>query len=125
MGFLLDTCVVLWWLDEPNLIQADTRAAIADPGSETWVSSTSVWEIAIKAAKGRLRMPMPFDEYLIDAGLRPLEVSWDHAMAVRDLEPHHNDPFDRMLIAQARVEGLTLVTRDPWIQRYDVSLMTA
>lgn len=124
-GLLLDTHVLLWWLDDPARIAADARATIADSASDVYVSSASVWEISIKTSKGRLRMPQPSDHHLTDAGLMPLAVLWSHAMAVAELEKHHQDPFDRLLIAQARVEGMTLVTRDPWMHRYDVPLLMA
>lgn len=124
-GLLLDTHVLLWWLDDPDRIATDAHAAITDPASDPYVSSASLWEISIKAARGKLRVPQPFDHHLVDAGLMPLAVLWSHAMAVAELETYHQDPFDRLLIAQAKVEGLTLVTRDPWMHRYDVPLLMA
>jgi PIN domain nuclease of toxin-antitoxin system len=126
---LLDTHVLLWWLaDDPALNDA-ARAAIADPANAVWVSAASAWEIAIKSALGRLHLPQPACEFvpvaLAENDFAPLPIAVDHALRVADLPPLHGDPFDRMLIAQALAEGLTLVTADAALARYPVPVLDA
>ena len=124
-GLLLDTHAVLWWLDDPTIIAAPTRAAIADEANEVLVSAAVGWEISIKSALGKLRAPDDLESVLQQAGFRELPISMRHALTLRDLPHHHHDPFDRIQVAQARNDGLTLVTRDSNIRRYDVSVLVA
>ena len=124
-GLLLDTHAVLWWLDNPAIIAAEARDAIADGENEAFVSAAVGCEISIKSALGKLRAPDDLEAALQDAGFRELPISMRHATTVRDLPDHHHDPFDRIQIAQARNDGLTLVTRDSNIRRYDVSVLVA
>ena len=124
-NLLLDTHAVLWWLDDPTIIAAQAREAIVDGENEAYVSAAVGWEISIKSALGKLRAPDDFEVALQEAGFRELPISMRHAMSVRDLPDHHSDPFDRIQIAQARNDGLTLVTRDTNIHRYDVSVLIA
>ena len=123
--FLLDTHVLLWSLAAPERLDPAAREAIRDPGHVVFVSTASVWELAIKAALGKLTMPDDLDDQLRLNRFDVLDITFGHARAVEHLPPHHRDPFDRMLIAQARVEGLTLITRDPQVQRYGVSWIPA
>ena len=129
MTLLLDTHVLLWWLDDNPRLGARARAAIADSDNTVWVSSATAWEIAIKTGLGRLEMSEPPEEALpreIErGGFRPLAISVEHALAVRTLPHHHRDPFDRLLIAQAMAEDLRLVTADRAFADYDVSLIAA
>ncbi len=122
MRLLLDTHVLLWWLrDEPRL-QPSAHAAISDPRSEVFVSAASVWEAAIKRALGKLKFETSDVLASFAAGrFRQLQVTVEHALAAGELPRHHNDPFDRMLVAQAVTEGLTLVTHDPALKPYRVS----
>jgi len=122
---LLDTHVVLWWLDDPTLIAVEARDHIADGNTEIFVSSAVGWEISIKSALGKLRAPDDFEAAILSAGFRELPITMRHAMGVRDLPDHHHDPFDRIQISQALIVGLTLVTRDTNIRRYDVSALMA
>ena len=118
MRLLLDTHTFLWWCeDDPQLREAE-RAAIRDGANEVFLSAASVWEIAIKHALGRLEIPEPASAAAVRLGFEPLAISFAHAEATALLPPLHRDPFDRMLVAQARTEGLTLVTRDPVIRAY-------
>lgn len=120
MSLLLDTHALLWWLaGEP--IDGDARAAIADPSTLVAVSSATLWEIGIKQASGRLELDAALDEGL--EPFDPLPISWAHATAAAALPPHHRDPFDRMLVAQAQLEDLILVTRDPKMSAYDVAIL--
>jgi len=125
MRLLLDTHVVLWWLDDPNKIADDARNAIAEPANCVFVSPVVAWEIAIKRGNGKLSAPADIQTAIVDAGFTELDIRFGHAWAVESLPDYHRDPFDRMLIAQAIHEGCTLVTRDAEIQRYSVPLIVA
>ena len=121
MRILLDTHVLLWAvLNDPRLTSAQAQA-ISE--GEVYLSSASIWEIGIKRAIGKLAVPGDLFEIAVDAGCRPLPISWIHAEAAAALPLHHSDPFDRMLIAQARSEGLRLVSSDAKFQAYDVDLI--
>ena len=122
---LLDTHVVLWWLDDPELIVAPAREAIADGDNDIFVSAASAWEVAIKTALGKLSAPQDFEAALEAAGFAALPITVRHALTVRELPAVHQDPFDRMLAAQARAEGLTLVTRDTRLGQYGIAVITA
>jgi PIN domain nuclease of toxin-antitoxin system len=124
MPLLLDTHVVLWWLvDDPGLSEAIKDSLDHDP--DVYVSTATVWEVAIKHALGKLVGPTDLPEQVRDSGFRSLLIADEHAIVAARLPRHHRDPFDRMLIAQALVEGLTLVTRDPEIQKYAVPIQPA
>jgi PIN domain nuclease of toxin-antitoxin system len=119
---LLDTHVVLWWrLDSRRLIRS-VRQRIAT-AEIVWVSAASGWETAIKQGLGKLQLVDSFQWMVEDSDFEELPVTLRHAEQVRALPPHHADPFDRMLIAQARVEGASLVTHDPQFERYDVPIV--
>jgi PIN domain nuclease of toxin-antitoxin system len=122
---LLDTHPLLWWVTDNPDLSAEARRAIADRRNTIHVSVASIWEIAIKAGKGKLKLYEEFDRALDREPFSQLPILASHARAVRGLPHIHGDPFDRLLIAQARVEELTLVTRDPVIKRYDVPLLVA
>lgn len=125
MSILLDTHVLLWALaDDPALTDA-ARRAITDASNRVLVSAVSAWEITIKKALGKLRAPDDLVDQLVQRRFAPLDVTIDHALAVSTLPDHHADPFDRLLIAQARTERLTLATRDRNIARYDVATLAA
>ncbi|MGH9399976.1 MAG: type II toxin-antitoxin system VapC family toxin [Thermoanaerobaculia bacterium] len=118
MRLLLDTHVFLWWLANDRRLHASEREAIRDGGNGVYLSAASVWEIVIKQALGRLRTPEPASAAALRSGLQPLPITFEHAEATATLPPLHNDPFDRLLMAQARVESLTLVSYDPVIREY-------
>ncbi len=124
MSLLLDTHVVLWWLaDDPQL--ADELKDRLDHEPDVRVSAATIWEVAIKQALGKIAAPADLPERVRDCGFRELPIGFAHAIAAGRLPPLHKDPFDRMLVAQARCEGLTLVTRDPHCQQYDVLTLPA
>lgn len=129
MNLLLDTNALLWCLGGQSRLGAEARRRITDPGNDVWVSAASAWEIAIKAALGRLDLdgrPRDILPREIDrAGFAPLPITIDHALAVGGLPRHHSDPFDRVLIAQAIVEGLTIVTSDRAFADYQVPILAA
>lgn len=121
MKLLLDTHVLLWALiDDPRLSEAQARA-IGE--GELYLSAASVWEIGIKRAIGKLDLPEDIFDVARDAGCRPLPITWQHAETAAALPPLHSDPFDRMLIAQAIREGLTLVSSDAKFRGYEVDLI--
>ena len=115
MDLLLDTHTFLWW-DEGKLPRAVVKRIQA--ADDVYVSAASAWEISIKAALGKIEARGSVAEACRDYGFLPLPISVEHADAVRSLAPHHRDPFDRILVAQALTDGLTLVSKDPLIARY-------
>jgi PIN domain nuclease of toxin-antitoxin system len=124
VSLLLDTHVVLWWLsDDPTL--ADEIKDRLDHEPDVYVSPATVWEVAIKQAIGKLPQPADLPKRIRDSGFRHLSITLEHGIAAGRLPPIHRDPFDRMLVAQAQLDDLTLVTRDADIQKYDVSLLVA
>jgi len=122
---LLDTHVLLWALTDDPSLSAAARAAIVDGRNRVVVSAVSAWEITIKRSLGKLRAPADLAEEVAAHRFTPLAVSLEHALAVGALPDLHRDPFDRLLVAQAGVEGLTIVTRDRAIARYDVDVLGA
>ena len=122
MRLLLDTHVLLWWL-VGDALAPEVADQIADPEVSVAVSAASVWEIAIKESLGKLRFKGSIAEQVRPNGFEPLSVSLDHAERAGALPAHHRDPFDRMLIAQAQVERLTIVTRDPAFDAYAVDVL--
>jgi PIN domain nuclease of toxin-antitoxin system len=125
MNLLLDTHTLIWIFDRsPNLSPA-ARDAITDGSNLVYVSSVTAWEIAIKRAAGKLRLKGDYQRGLARYRFTPLNITTEHALAVEALPSHHNDPFDRMLIAQAQLERLTLVTRDRKMNAYGVPIIEA
>ena len=126
MNLLLDTCVLLWWLDDPiTLLSKEASTAIKDPDNRIIVSVVSAWEIAIKKALGKLESPENLKEMISDAEFELMPTDYEQAWQVKDLPSHHRDPFDRLLISQAKTDSLTLVTRDSWLNAYNVSILEA
>ncbi len=122
---LLDTHVALWAFASPKLLKPEIRAAIADPRNTVVVSAISVWEVEIKRALGKLDAPEGFAALCIERGFDALDITFRHAEVASALPPHHSDPFDRMLIAQAIAEDLELVTKDRAMSAYDVRVVAA
>jgi PIN domain nuclease of toxin-antitoxin system len=125
MNILLDTHVILWWLDDDPSISRKARTAIADGKNLVFVSAVSIWEIRIKEALGKLKIPSDFQAVLAGQPFESLDITIEHAHAIKDLPDHHRDPFDRMLVAQARIEGFTLVTRDVHLKKYRIPILAA
>jgi PIN domain nuclease of toxin-antitoxin system len=124
MNLLLDTHVFLWAVDNNPNLSPVAREAIVDGHNIVYVSAATAWEISIKRAIGKLKIPE--SDYLEELRLHrfmPLSITTEHALAVENLPSHHKDPFDRMLIAQAQEENLALVTRDPRLKAYDVRII--
>ncbi len=126
MKLLLDTHILLWAVTEPDRLSARARAAILDEANELWASHVSLWELAIKAQTqpGAIPSLANIEADFEQAGVRAwVPIKPAHIFAITDLPSIHRDPFDRLLIAQARLEGLTLVTRDPEIHKYPVTTL--
>ena len=124
MRLLLDTHAFLWWVGGERPLGRRARAAVADPGNEVLLSIASFWEIAIKISLGRLGIGQPLSRFIAEQlrvnAFSPLEIGLAHAARVAILPFHHRDPFDRMLIAQALQEDLTIVSADRVFGRYGV-----
>ena len=123
MSLLLDTQVVLWWLSDDPRLSAEIKARL-DHEPDTFISPATIWEVTIKQAIGKLKEPADLPERIRDSGFRELAITSGHAITGR-LPLIHHDPFDRMLVAQAQCEDLTLVTRDPRVHKYQVSVLLA
>jgi PIN domain nuclease of toxin-antitoxin system len=122
MKLLLDTQCLLWWFSEPDRLNTAAFNSIASESNEIWLSVASIWELAIKVASGKLSLPEPIDTYLakhfVHLKAKPLGITASHALRAASLPPHHKDPFDRLLIAQAQTEGITIATTDLTFHKY-------
>jgi PIN domain nuclease of toxin-antitoxin system len=124
MRVLVDTHVFLWWVEGDRALPVKARAALADRENECLLSLVSAWEMAIKAGLGKLKLALPAKRYVVEHvaanGFRMLDIQIAHVGRVETLAPHHRDPFDRLLIAQALEENLPVVTADPVFRKYGV-----
>lgn len=126
MKLLLDSHAFLWWLVEDPKLTVEARRAVTDPATTVHVSAATVWELSIKATLGKLDLDGADLVEEIEANdFVELPMTARHSLAAGTLPRHHEDPFDRMLIAQARIEGLTIVTRDPAFRAYGVAILPA
>jgi PIN domain nuclease of toxin-antitoxin system len=124
VSLLLDTHVVLWWLtDDPTL--SNEVKSLLDHEPDVFISPATLWEVTIKQAIGKLPEPTDLPERVRDSGFGELPITFEHAIVAGRLPLIHRDPFDRMLVAQARCENLTLTTRDAAIRKYDVAVLVA
>ena len=124
MRYLLDTHTLLWWV-EGRSMNSEASEVLEDVGNDILVSVISPWEIAIKESKGRIEAPSDLPQLIADSGFDVLPIRWAHARRIAHLPPHHGDPFDRMLVAQALEEDCAIVTRDRRLTDYGVSLVQA
>jgi PIN domain nuclease of toxin-antitoxin system len=126
---LLDTQCWLWMAAAPERLSSQARALVEPSDHELLLSAASAWEIAIKHALGKLTLPEPPSRYvpsrLDSLRTTPLPIQHDHALRVASLPPHHRDPFDRLLVAQAQIEGIPILTADAVFAKYDVSVIAA
>jgi PIN domain nuclease of toxin-antitoxin system len=124
MNVLLDTCTFLWITADAPSLSADARAIFQDPGNEVYLSSVAAWEIAVKYALGRLRLPAPPERFVPAQreahGIVPLPLDEESVLQAHRLPDFHRDPFDRMLICQAIAHGLVIITPDPLVAQYPV-----
>ena len=122
--YLLDTHVFIWLVTRRSRLSREVDAVIIDPANQVFVSIASIWEISIKVGLDKMQpLPGEPEELMRMTGLIQLDINVDHAKQAGRLPLHHRDPFDRMLIAQAQVDGLTLITDDRRIQHYDVPIL--
>ena len=124
-GWLLDTHILLWWQNNSKELSEEIREIIASPQNVIHVSAATIWEMSIKSGLGKLVLPADWQTILADEPFEKLAITFQHACEVSALPLIHQDPFDRMLVAQARCESLTLITHDEEICRYDVSVQKA
>ncbi len=129
MNVLVDTHVWIWSLASPDRLSPESRSLLSSSRNVVYLSAASAWELAIKAALGKIELPEPVETYvptrMARQGLTALPITHAHALRVSTLPPHHRDPFDRLLIAQALVERLPILTADAVFDRYDVEIIRA
>ena len=126
MSYLLDTRVLLWWMEDAPGLPGHVRELITNPDHDIVVSAASLWEAAIKRAIGKLRFDTPALLHALRRNrVRVLPITAEHALAAGDLPRHHDDPFDRMLVAQAAAQGLSIVTHDRRLQQYGIGIVDA
>ena len=127
MRLLLDAHTFLWWVTNDPALKRRARAAIAEVANQCFLSHASVWEMALKAALGKLKLPSPVGRFVVEHceinNVQLLPITLSHVAAVENLPFHHRDPFDRLLVVQAQHEGLTLVSRDPALKAYGVAVI--
>jgi PIN domain nuclease of toxin-antitoxin system len=127
MRALLDTHVFLWWITNPDLLSQVAQEIIGDGANDLFFSAGSAWEIAIKARLGKLRLSDDIERFIAGQlsrnAFQPLPIHVSHALHVYSLPPHHRDPFDRILIAQAQMENLPILSSDPVLSQYDVQVL--
>ena len=122
-GYLLDTHIFLWSLDETKRLTKEVAKILKDPRNRIFVSVATAWEISIKQKKGKLPLKTTLEECFRKSNFEILEIKLPHILQLENLPPHHKDPFDRMLVAQAIVEKLMIITEDEKIKKYDVSVL--
>lgn len=123
MDILLDTHILLWWLTDPEKLSDAARRLIEDTKINIYISSVVIWEIMIKKKLGKLTVPDNFIEVLYNQGFLFLPITEKHALNIEELPDIHRDPFDRMLISQAKSENLLFITRDAHSVKYDIQIV--
>lgn len=123
MRILLDTHILLWWLADDELLSEGARSVIADASNEIVVSAATAWEVVIKQVLGKLTFDGDLQQEIEEQGFTRLPINFEHALQISSLPAIHRDPFDRMLVAQARVEKLQLLTVDRNILQYPVNVV--
>lgn len=124
MKLLLDSHLLIWWVDQVERVGENARRAILADGCELYISSGTVLELAIKVGIGKLTLSAPFRDWMrlvvAQTGATLLPISIDHAAAQSELPRYHGDPFDRLLVAQATIEGMTIASRDEQLDAYEI-----
>ena len=125
MKVLLDTHAFIWWVDQDHLLGAAAHAATTDPANDLLLSAATIWKIAIKVGLGKLSLSMPYKQWMnratVGVGVTVLPIAVEYADVQTTLPLYHRDPFDRMLIAEAQVENVPLISRDATFDQYGVS----
>ncbi len=124
MRLLLDSHIVVWAILQPERMTSALERTLADQRNERYVSAATIWELGLKQGREKIALPRDLTTDLEEINAEALDVTFGHAVAAAKLPFHHADPFDRMLIAQAQIERLTLVTADRRLAAYDVDLLT-
>ncbi len=122
--YLLDTHVFLWWILDDQRLPEKVRLILRNREHQIWVSAATIWEIFIKKNRGNLNAADSVESFIYSEGFKPLNITIEHAKTAGLLPRHHEDPFDRMLIAQAMVENLKLITSDKHFKKYEAALVT-
>ena len=122
MRLLLDSHILYWALTKPDKLTSEEQLALSNPENEVYVSPVSLWELTIKARKGKLKLPNKFMNTVAVTGFLEMSITMAHAKVIADLPEIHNDPFDRMLAAQSKSESLTLITRDQILRNYPIAV---
>ena len=125
MRYLIDTHVFIWLMENSKKISPEIKTFLQDPSIDVLISIVSIWEIVIKQAKGLLKSPKDIEGSISEAGFKVLPLEVSHVLKLKRLPDYHQDPFDRILIAQALAENLTLITADPKIWKYKLKLLKA
>jgi PIN domain nuclease of toxin-antitoxin system len=120
VNYLLDTHILLWWVTDPKQIASKASKIIGDKENSIFISSASLWEMAIKKSLGRLTLPINIVEILQTEGFQMMPIGYEEALGISDLPQIHQDPFDRMLVMQAKLHNCVLITRDKNIMDYPV-----
>ena len=125
MRHLIDSQSLIWYVDQDHLLGAAAHAAITNPANDLLLSAATVWEIAIKVGLGKLTLSLPFRQWMnqaiADLGLRLLPITVEYADVQAGLPRHHGDPFDRLLVAQAMVENVPVISADPRLDAYGIT----
>ncbi|MCK4765886.1 MAG: type II toxin-antitoxin system VapC family toxin [Candidatus Aminicenantes bacterium] len=125
MTYLLDTHVFLWWITDNPKLSREARKVISDPANDLFLSTAGIWEIMIKTKIRKIGLPENSKEFIVDQislnAINILNISIDHSFEIYSLPEIHKDPFDRMLIAQAKIEGLTIISADSFIRQYEIN----
>ncbi len=122
-NFLIDTHIFILWMENSNLLSKDRYQLLNNSQNEIFISIASIWEIIIKKPKNKITVPMNIEEGILSSGFSPLPIKLSHILALEQLPIYHNDPFDRILITQAKTENLTFVTDDAKIKKYDLKIV--
>ena len=125
MKYLLDTHVFIWWMEENKKLPAEIKSIIDDPFNNIFISVITPWEIVIKIKTKKLKVPKNYASYVLNGIFKLLPIEISHVLEVEKLPYIHKDPFDRILISQAKIEDLTLITSDQKIFKYKVSMIKA
>jgi PIN domain nuclease of toxin-antitoxin system len=120
---LIDTNIIIWWLEDPSQIKTDAREIIENPDNQIYYSVASIWEIEIKRKVGKLNITENYIELIDNELFQCLSILKNHVLKISNLEFHHHDPFDRVLIAQAIEENLTIITSDKLFKKYPVKIL--
>ncbi len=124
MRYLIDTHILLWWLNNDKRLSSQVSGILSDANNEIYVSIVSPWEIGVKVRINKLPLQTTLEEVFENIEFAMLPISLEHVVTFSKLPLHHKDPFDRMLIAQAQVENLTFITSDPKIKQYDIPVLS-